>query len=318
MDLGRAPSPRSPAGFGAGGQCCRSQGSCGLPGREGEARPSAAPPLPLLLFFLSPFILLCPSSPSRCFSSFSSHSSSSSRSSSAPGPAGANTQKQPRSALGGSEEVVPHVALGVTMGALGRTVRAPGAILRVPGRNWERFPSQYCSYWEHWEGTGRKQNLDGATAAGGRGQTQGRGYANPGAIARCHWWVGAARGYLGHVRAGGAGTMAAASVAHHPCSHPSKESCGYQVTEAPLLGPYKQRCTRSPWSSPGPAPPCERGLSEPGTLPFAALGASPSNDGAWADPPLLQAQPFSRWGDAKASGVSISLPCRGVPHMPWH
>ncbi|XP_032942872.1 uncharacterized protein LOC117011557 isoform X1 [Catharus ustulatus] len=107
-------------------------------------------------------------------------------------------------------------------------------------------------------------------------------------------------------------------VAHHPCSHPSKESCGYQVTEAPLLGPYKQRCTRSPWSSPGPAPPCERGLSEPGTLPFAALGASPSNDGAWADPPLLQAQPFSRWGDAKASGVSISLPCRGVPHMPWH
>ena len=96
-----------------------------------------------------------------------------SRSSSAPSPAGANTQKQPRSALGGSEEVVPHVALGVIMGALGMTVRAAGAILRVPGRSWERFPCQYCSYWEHWERTGRKQSLDAAAAGGGGARAEG-------------------------------------------------------------------------------------------------------------------------------------------------
>uniref|UniRef100_A0A8C9L3T3 Uncharacterized protein n=1 Tax=Serinus canaria TaxID=9135 RepID=A0A8C9L3T3_SERCA len=41
---------------------------------------------------------------------------------------------------------------------------------------------------------------------------------------------------------------------------------------SPLVGPCTQRSKRSPWSSPGPATPSGWGLSQLGTLPFAALG----------------------------------------------
>ena len=68
---------------------------------------------------------------------------------------------------------MPHVALGVIMGALGKTVRAPGAILRVPGRNWERFPCQYCSYWEPWEELGGNRAWMRLQPAGGGARAKG-------------------------------------------------------------------------------------------------------------------------------------------------
>ena len=77
-------------------------------------------------------LLLCPSS--------SSHSSS------APSQAraGADTQKHPRGTRSDTESTA-------------NTVTAPGSELTTAGRNWERFPCQCRSYWEHWERTGSKE-----------------------------------------------------------------------------------------------------------------------------------------------------------------
>ncbi|XP_063276907.1 mucolipin-1-like isoform X3 [Prinia subflava] len=177
MDSGRAPPPRSPAG----------------PRRELPPAFRLPPPplslvFPLRLFLpLLPFLflLLCPSS--------------SSRSSSAPSPARAVPTPKSSRALpwGGSKAAPPRAA--------------PAAIPGAAGRTRERFPSQSGSYWEHWEGTGSKQRPDAAAAGEGRGRAAGRGYANPGAIARCDWRAGAGRGLPSDVRGAGSGAMAAAS-----------------------------------------------------------------------------------------------------------
>ena len=115
--------------------------------------------LPLLLFLLLLFLLCLSSSSSRCFSSSYSPSSSSHPSPARPG---ADTQKQPRLALGGCGASVARAALGVLLGALGMPGRAAAAMLRATGRNWERFPYQCRSYWE------RTGSEPGAKSAGRR------------------------------------------------------------------------------------------------------------------------------------------------------
>ncbi|XP_031950546.1 potassium/sodium hyperpolarization-activated cyclic nucleotide-gated channel 2-like [Corvus moneduloides] len=169
-----------------GGRCCRSRGSCGLSGRAGEPRASAAaPPLPAPPPPAPPLPLPPPAPPS-----------SSSRGSSAPAPARArsHTPKQPRWARGGSQSGPAPRGTGSATGSTGSGTGSTGKELAARSLPVRLFLGALGGNWEE---TGSR---------GGRSRCWawppgGRGYANLGAIARGDWWA----------PVGGAGAMAAAS-----------------------------------------------------------------------------------------------------------